>query len=85
VANNSDFISRYRSHTTTFLHALDALMAARRQWDALDLGNTLTEEDFAGANADVTVAELTAAVSSVEAINGFVATGHATNLYELLV
>ena len=85
MANNSDFISRYRTETTAFLRALDALMAARRQWDALDLGNTLTEEDFVGANADLTVAELTAAVSSVEAINGFVAAGHATNLYELLM
>lgn len=85
MASNPDFISRYRIDVSAFLHALDALMAARRQWDATDLGNTLTEEDFAGANADLTVAELTAAVSSVEAINGFVAAGHATNLYELLV
>jgi hypothetical protein len=85
VASNPDFISRYRQDTTAFLRALDALMAARRQWDALDLGNTLTEEDFAGANADLTVAELTAAVSSVDAINAFVAAGHATNLYELLI
>lgn len=85
MANNSDFISRYRADTTAFLRALDALVAARRQWDALDLGNSLTEEDFAGVNADLTVAELTAAVSSVDAINGFVAAGHATNLYELLI
>lgn len=60
-------------------------MAARRQWDALDYSSTLTEEDFAGSNADLTVAEMTAAVSSVEAINGFVAAGHATNLYELIL
>jgi hypothetical protein len=60
-------------------------MAARRQWDALDLGGTLTEEDFAGSNADLDKAELTAAVSSMEAINGFVMAGHATNLYELLI
>lgn len=85
MANNSDFISRYRVETTTFLHALDALMAARRQWDALDLGNSLTGDDFAGANADLTVGELTAAVSSVEAINGFIASGHATNLYEVIL
>jgi hypothetical protein len=85
LASNPDFISRYRADVTTFLHALDALMAARRQWDALDLGTTLTEEDFAGANADLTVAELTAAVASIEAINGFIAAGHATNLFELVV
>lgn len=85
MANNSDFISRYRAHTTAFLRALDALMAARRQWDALDLGNTLTEDDFAVGNSDLTVAEMTAAVASVEAVNGFVTVGHATNLYELLV
>jgi hypothetical protein len=45
----------------------------------------LTEDDLTGANDDITVAEMTAAVSSVEAINTFVTAGHATNLYELIV
>jgi hypothetical protein len=85
MASNPDFISRYRSEVTAFIHALNALQAERQQWDALDLGNSLTAEDFAGSNADLTVAEMTAAVSSVEAISGFVAAGHATNLYELIL
>lgn len=85
MANPSDFVSRYRTEVTTFLRALDTLMAARRQWDALDYGTTLPPEAFEGANSDLDLAELTAAVSSVEAINGFVAAGHATNLYELIV
>lgn len=60
-------------------------MAARRQWDALDYLNSLPPEAFEGTNSDLDLAEMTAAVSSMEAINGFVVAGHATNLYELVI
>lgn len=83
MAIAADFISRYRTSTTLFLTALNELLAARQQYDALDYGNTLTDEDFTGANADLTKADLVAAVGSVEAIAGFVDAGHDTNLYKL--
>ena len=85
MANPSDFVSRYRTDVSTFLHALDALMAARRQWDALDYGSTLPPDAFEGANSDIDLTEMTAAVSSIEAINGFMAAGHFTTLYELVL
>jgi hypothetical protein len=85
MANNQDFISKYRQATTAWLTALNTLLAYRAQWDALDYSNTLTEEDFAGANSDIDLAAMQAAVASVEAIETFVASGHATNLYRLVV
>lgn len=85
MALDSDWITRYRGATTSWLSALNQLLALRQQYDALDYGATLTPEDFAPPNDDITLAQLTAAVSSVEAIDGFVHTGHATNLYALVL
>lgn len=85
MANNADFISRYRSSTTAWLTALNELLALREQYDALDYGTTLTEDDFAGANSDIGKADLVAAVGSVEAINLVFGQGHDTNLYTLKI
>lgn len=83
MANNSDFISQYRAATTRWLTALEDLLALKSQYTALDLGNTLTEADFAGANADIDVANLAAGVTSIDAINALFVTGHNTVLYTL--
>ena len=85
MANDSFYVTTYRQTVTNFLNVLNTLEAMRHQWDALDYGNTLTEEDFAGANQDIDLALLTAAVASVEAIGNFTAAGHASNLYKLVV
>lgn len=77
------FISRYRDATTALLAACDTLQALQRPYVALDLGNTLTQDDFDAGNADVTLAQLIAAVGSVSAIEGLLAQGHLTNLYTL--
>jgi hypothetical protein len=84
MAVNSDWISRYRSADTAFLTALEDLQALRQQYDALDLGSTLTDDDFTG-HPDITKADVTAAVASVEAIGGFIDQGHDSNLYRLKV
>lgn len=83
MAVSADWISRYRQSTTAWLTALNELLALREQYDALDYGSTLTDEDFAGANVDITKADLVAAVGSVEALNTVFQQGHDTNLYRL--
>ena len=56
MANDSDYITRYRQTVTNFLAVLNTLVALREQWDALDYSNSLTPEDFTG-NEDITQAE----------------------------
>jgi hypothetical protein len=85
MANPSDFVSRYRAATTAWLTALEDLNALRQQYDALDYGNTLPPEAFEGSNSDITKEQLVAGVGSIEAITGFVDTGHDSNLYALKV
>lgn len=84
MAQDSDWISRYRQQITAWLNALNALGALGEQYVALDYGNSLTDEDFGGDNSDIGKADLVAAVASVQAIDAFTAQGHATNLYRLV-
>lgn len=85
MANDSDWITKYRQATTAWLNALDMLLALKGQYTALDYGNSLTEGDFAGANEDILKADIVAGVSSIEAINVTFLSGHNTNLYKLIV
>lgn len=85
MAVDSDWISKYRGQVTAWLTALNALNALGEQYIALDYGNALTDDDFLGANADITKADLVAAVASVQAIGDFTRSGHATNLYRLVI
>lgn len=80
---HSDFVTRYRQGVTRLLQASDELQALDREYVALDLGNSLMDGDFDGANVGITKAQLVAAVGSVEAIDALLATGHATNLYRV--
>lgn len=85
MALDSQWITKYRETITSYLNVFNALTSLREQYDALAYGTTLTEEDFAGPNSDIDLAALTSAVASVEAIDGFMASGHATNLYKLIL
>lgn len=85
MASGSDFISRYRGSVTSWLTALEDLLALKSQYDALDLGNTLQPSDFEGANADIDAADIAAGVTSVDAINALFVQGHNTVMYTLKV
>lgn len=79
----SDYITQYRQQATAWLQAMEELMALKGEYVALDLGNTLTEGDFAGANSDIALADLVAAVGSMDALYSTFQSGHNTNLYKL--
>ena len=84
MAIGSDWITQYRQATTRWLTSLEDLLALKSQYTALDLGNTLQPSDFEG-NSDIDVGDISAGVSSVDAINATFSTGHNTVLYTLKV
>jgi hypothetical protein len=85
VAQDAAWISRYRETVTGYLNVLNQLQALRQQYDALGYSTTLTPEDFAPPNDDIDLPTLQDAVASVEAIVNFMATGHSTNMYKLIL
>jgi hypothetical protein len=86
AARQSDWISLVRQQSTTLIETVDALNALRSEYDALDYGNTLTDDDFAGANEDVTIAEIQAVIgTTLDALNALLQAGHGTNLMTIRV
>lgn len=81
----SDFISLERMHVSKFLEAMDGLKALKQEYDALDYGNTLSQEaDFVGENAEILKADLVNAIGSIATIDATLISGfHYTNLYKI--
>ena len=79
----TNFITQYRTATVQLLTALESLASLRGEYIALDLGNTLTDDDFAQGHSDIVKADLVAAEVSNAAFATLLSQGHATNLYKM--
>lgn len=85
MSRQSDFVTLARQEDRAIWNALNALEALQREWNALDYGNTLTEDAFAGANAGLDTAAVGAVVfATADALRAVLNTGHATNMARLL-
>lgn len=84
VARENDFISDVRAANRAIWDALNQLAALRREWTALDYGNTL--DVGVGENAGVAPADVQAVLFTTgEAVDSFLAAGfHYTGMAKLL-
>lgn len=84
VQDTNTFVTQVRTQSTNLLSTLQKLRALRAKYDALDLGNTLVQDDIAGDNDGVTIAQVTAVLgATLEAFETTLATGNATNLHTI--
>ena len=79
----SDHITMVRQNVRKILDGVEELDNLRAAWDALDLGNVLTDEHFLGENEGLTTAQIASVYTTHAAIKGLFAKGHATNLYKV--
>jgi len=90
----SDFITQVRQAARETLAAVDTLTALQTQWgrgmnawlvDAHGTPGTPDYEpgDFAGANEGLTKADVTAAFTTLDALQALLAQGYGTNLEQL--
>ena len=75
-SQKSDHVSKVRQAATDLLIAEAKLLALRQDWDRLGLGAALTDDDCQG----LTVAQVTAVYTALEAIETLLALGSGTNL-----
>lgn len=83
MSREQDYISFVRIYNRQIWDGINALVAAQREWSALDYGSTL--DDGVGDNTGVTEVEVGAVV--FDTANAFVTVlnaGHATNMAKLL-
>lgn len=78
----ADHISQVRSAVDTLLAGMAQLRALRREWDALGLGSAITQADMTGEHEGLSVADIAGVYTTMDAIDGLMAQGHATNLYK---
>ena len=84
VQNTNVFVTQVSTQAANLIHTLDRLRALRNKYDALDLGNTLNQADIGGDNDGIVIAEVTAVLgNTLEAFEGLMNTGHATNLHTI--
>ena len=81
--NKELYITEFRQAVAEFNQAMAKLREKRRVWTSQDLGNTLNQDDFTGENDNLTVADLTGGMVSIDALEALLSAGHATNLDNL--
>jgi hypothetical protein len=78
-----NFITHVRIANQKIWEGINDLVAAQREWNALDYGTTL--DTGTGANAGITSTEVGAVVfDSANALVAVLNAGHATNMAKLL-
>ena len=82
-AKTQNFISNVRDAATGFNQKIDQFNALKRQYDALDLGNVLTDEDFAGANEGITASDLKNAIALIDGVLKGLPEGSSTVLFKI--
>lgn len=79
----NEYVGQVRTQATNLLITLSKLRDLRKEWDACDLGNAITNDMIGGENDGITIAEITAVIgTSYEAFEALLTT-HATNLYTI--
>lgn len=80
---SQDYITLVRQHNKAIWDGINGLVSLQREWNALDLGNTLPDGE--GENAGITPAEVGAVTfDTANALVAVLNAGHATNMANLL-
>ena len=82
--NTNIFVTQVSTQAANLIATLQKLRALRSKYDALDLGNTLSQDDIGGDNEGILIPEITAVLgNTLEALETLMAAGHATNLHKI--
>jgi hypothetical protein len=83
MSREQDYITAARASNRKIWDGINELIAAQREWGALDYGNTLDAGE--GANAGIAAADVGAVVfDTANALVAVLNAGHATNMARLL-
>ena len=82
--NTNTFITQVSTQAANLIATLQKLRALRSKYDALDLGNTLVQDNIGGDNEGILIADVTAVLgNTLEALEALMTAGHATNLHKI--
>jgi hypothetical protein len=78
------FVLAIRQRVSELNEAMMRLREVNRVWTSQDFTTTLQQSELSGENETVTVADLTAGITSIQALDALLAAGHGTNLDKLI-
>lgn len=85
MSRQSDYITTARASARKLWDGINELVAAQREYNALDYGTTLATPGGSDNNAGITAAQVGAVVfDTANALAVVLAAGHATNLARIL-
>lgn len=82
---HSDHISKVRQHAQAAVGALLQAIADAQEYQLLDYANQITDVDFGGANSDMTAADLTALMGTLNAFVSLAQANNAAHMRNLLL
>ena len=84
VTDTNIFVEAARTQAANLILTIQKMQALKDKMTALDLANTLNQEDIGGDNEGVLVADVVAVLgTTLTALNALLAEGHATNLHKI--
>lgn len=84
MSRQNDYVTEVRDASHHLTNAIDELLNLQKEWQALDYGNTLKQENFEGDNAAIPPADVGAVVvDTANAIDELLKTGYYTNIFKL--
>lgn len=82
--DKNKYVLELRQHVSEFNRAMAQLREYRRVWYSQDFTSTLQQSELTGENEDMLVAYLISGITSIDALDSLLASGHATNLDKLI-
>lgn len=85
MAKPSEFVSKVRDTSSRLIDAVNDMRSLRREWDALDYGNTLEESLFTdqGGHAGIARADIGNMFAAMEQVEDLLANGGTSVFYKL--
>ena len=84
ATDTNAYVTQVRTQATNLIVTIQKLAALQDKWTALDLGNTLDNNNIGGDNAGITKTQLAAVIgTTLGAFETLLSQGHATNLHTI--
>jgi len=82
-AQINNYVSRVRNSAETFIGMYNEMIGLRDEYAKLGLSSTIIQAELDGLNLEVTGTEITAVMTSIDALKTYFDAGHGTNMYRV--
>lgn len=82
-AQVNNYVSRVRNAAEEFINLYNRMAGLRDEYAKLGLSSEIIQVELSGLNDEVTGGEITAVMTSIDALKVYFDSGHGTNMYRV--